>query len=321
MTPAPLLVVLRPLGLGDFLTAVPAYRALARAYPEHRRVLAAPRALHDLAALTGAFAAAVDVRPLAPLPPVLRRAALAVDLHGRGPASQRVLVASGAERLIAFACAEVPETRGGAAWDAGEHEVARWCRMLAHAGIAADPADLALAPPALRADARNATIVHPGAQSGARRWPAERFAAVARDERRRGRRVLVTGSLAERPLALEVARCAGLVESEVVAGRTSALDLAALVAHAGRVVCGDTGIAHLATAFGTPSVVLFGPTPPRQWGPPARPCHRVLWRGMPGDPHGTRLDPGLAAIGVDDVLAALADLPRLARGRVGTVRT
>ncbi len=71
------------------------------------------------------------------------------------------------------------------------------------------------------------------------------------------------------------------------------------------VVCGDTGIAHLATAFGTRSVVLFGPTPPRTWGPRVdRHLHTVLWTGRRGDPHGARLDPGLADIEAADVVAA-----------------
>jgi ADP-heptose:LPS heptosyltransferase len=75
-------------------------------------------------------------------------------------------------------------------------------------------------------------------------------------------------------------------------------------------VCGDTGVAHLATALGTPSVVLFGPTAPARWGPPPdRPIHRVLWAGAEGDPHADRPDPGLLRIGVDDVLVELADLP------------
>ena len=40
---------------------------------------------------------------------------------------------------IAFAHDEVPETAGMPQWRTGEHEVARWCRLLAHAGIPADP--------------------------------------------------------------------------------------------------------------------------------------------------------------------------------------
>jgi ADP-heptose:LPS heptosyltransferase len=95
----------------------------------------------------------------------------------------------------------------------------------------------------------------------------------------------------------------------VVAGRTDLLGLAALVARAGRVVCGDTGIAHLATALRTPSVLLFGPTSPRRWGPRGRGAHLVLWSGRTGDPHGTVPDPGLLQLTVDDVLAALAALP------------
>ena len=68
-------------------------------------------------------------------------------------------------------------------------------------------------------------------------------------------------------------------------------------------LCGDTGVAHLATAFGTPSVVLFGPTPPAEWGPPPeRPQHVVLHRGGRGDPHADEPDPGLLAITVEDVL-------------------
>jgi ADP-heptose:LPS heptosyltransferase len=82
------------------------------------------------------------------------------------------------------------------------------------------------------------------------------------------------------------------------------------VAGAGRVVCGDTSIAHLATATGTPSVVIFGPTDPARRGPPVdRPWHRALWTGRSGDAEGREPDPGLLQVTVDDVLAALADLP------------
>ncbi len=51
-------------------------------------------------------------------------------------------------------------------------------------------------------------------------------------------------------------------------------------------------------------MLLFGPTPPSEWGPPPeRARHVVLHRGGRGDPHGATADPGLLSIGVGDVLA------------------
>jgi ADP-heptose:LPS heptosyltransferase len=180
--------------------------------------------------------------------------------------------------------------------------------MLAGHGVPADPTRLDLTPPPgpVPEGVPDATLIHPGAASPARRWPAARFAAVARAEAAAGRRVVLTGGPGEGRLAREVARLAGLPAQAVQASRTDLLGLARLVAAAGRVVCGDTGVAHLATALGTPSVLLFGPTAPALWGPPAdRPRHRVLWAGRTGDPHGRTVDPGLLAIQVDEVLAAL----------------
>src|SRR4051794_29320588 len=149
-------------------------------------------------------------------------------------------------------------------------------------------------------------VVHPGAAFPGRRWPPERFAAVARFLVRAGHDVRITGGPAEEPLARAVAEGAGLGEEAVLAGRTSTLELAAVVAAARVVVSGDTGVAHLATAYRRPSVVLFGPVAPRLWGPPPRPQHVVLWHGDgAGDPWGTTLDPALATITVDEVVEAL----------------
>jgi ADP-heptose:LPS heptosyltransferase len=149
--------------------------------------------------------------------------------------------------------------------------------MLAHHGIAAEPADLALPPPGTTRP--GCVVVHPGAAHPRRRWPADRFAAVARALRGAGEEVVVTGASAEEALADEVRAGAGLPGTAVLAGRTDVLGLAGLVAEARLVICGDTGVAHLATAFGTPSVVLFGPVSPLEWGPPpGRPAHVTLWR-------------------------------------------
>jgi ADP-heptose:LPS heptosyltransferase len=303
-----LLVAYRALGLGDLLTGIPALRALARAFPDHRRVLAAPKVLEPLAMLSGAVDEVADTAPLAPLPPELHGADVAVNLHGRGPQSHAVLRAARPRRLIAFAAPAAPAERPGGAegpeWRAGEHEVARWCRLLEESGIPADPGDLDLPRPAPGPLAvEGATVIHPGAASGSRRWPADRWAGVARAA---GTPVLITGGADEAELAHEVAERAGLGAAAAVAGRTSLLELAGIVGAARRVASGDTGVAHLATALGVPSVILFGPTPPGEWGPPPeRRRHRVLWSGSRGDPHGDTPDPGLLEIEVEDVLAAL----------------
>ena len=77
-------------------------------------------------------------------------------------------------------------------------------------------------------------------------------------------------------------------------------------------ISGDTGIAHLASAYGTPSVVLFGPVDPAQWGPPADGPHVAL--AHPATRRGDRFvdepDPALLAIGVEEVLAAAAAVCR-----------
>ncbi len=310
------IVVLRALGLGDFLTAVPAYRAIRRAFPASHITLAAPRALEALVdLLDGAIDTLADVREAAPLPATLGGADLGINLHGCGPQSHRILLAAQPRRLIAFRHAAVEESAGGAAFEPREHEVARWCRLLREAGIAADPGelDLTVPPIAVPEHLREATVIHPGAASEARRWPADRWAAVARAELRRGRRVVITGSADERERALAIGSSAGVAAAQVLAGRTDLLQVAAVIASAARIVCSDTGVAHLATAFRRPSVVLFGPTAPVTWGPPPRPYHRVLWAGTTGDPHANRIDPGLAAISVQRVIAALNELPSNAK--------
>jgi ADP-heptose:LPS heptosyltransferase len=297
----PDLVVLRALGLGDLLTSVPALRALAKAVPG-RRVLLTPAPLGPLVAGPLGYEV-LDVRGVDAVPETLPAqaagAGLAVNLHGRGPQSTRALWRLRPGGLIAFT---------DASWREEEHEVARWCRLLAEAGIPADPEDLALDPPSVDPPeaAVGATLVHPGAASGARRWPVERWAAVVAAEQEAGRRVAITGGPDEVDLARSLAAAAGLGDDAVLAGRTSVAELAAAVAAAGRIACGDTGVAYLATALGTPSVVLFGPTDPALWGPPPRPIHTVLWAGRTGDPHAAEPDPGLLEIGVAEVVEALA---------------
>ena len=309
---APVLV-LRALGLGDALAGVPALRGLRRAFPGRPLVLAAPEPGGRYLQRQGVVD---DVLPTAGLVPVELPGSwvpgehVAVNLHGRGPLSHSLLLATRPERLVAFSCPDVGH-EDGPPWRADEHEVERWCRLVRGAGGECGPADLLLRPRS-RARRTGPVVLHPGAASGSRRWPAGRWAAVARELAGRGLPVVVTGSRDERVLCGDVA--AGVRGARNTSGTLDLDGLTDLVSGARLVLCGDTGVAHLATACATPSVVLFGPTPPSEWGPAIDPeLHTVLWHGDPddadrGDPHRPELDPLLARITVGEVLAATAAL-------------
>jgi Glycosyltransferase family 9 (heptosyltransferase) len=292
---------------------VPALRALRRGFPDHELVLAAPSPLRDLVELSGVACTLLPTRELEPLRWSGPAPTAAVNLHGRGPQSHRLLQALRPARLVAFGCEEAGHV--GPAWDADEHEVRRWCRLLAESlSTPVDPADLVLEAPRVEPPVGGAVVVHPGAAFPSRRWPADRFAAVARWARGEGHDVVVTGGPDEVGLGEAVRRRAGLPVGALLAGRTDLAQLAAEVAAARLVVCGDTGVAHLATAYATPSVLVFGPTPPSRWGPLVPGPHEVLWHGTAvGDPWADRPDPALLATGVDEVVGAATELLALTR--------
>jgi ADP-heptose:LPS heptosyltransferase len=326
----PTVLALRALQIGDLLVAVPALRALRRAHPEHRLVLATSPALAPLVERTES----VDLLLPTPDPTAVPWSGpppeVVVNLHGTGPQSHRALDALNPGRRIGFRCGNAGPGWEGPAWDAvaaaHPHERARWCALLEAVGIPADAGDLRLPSPTHAGRTRTGSaraaptadvspapvVVHPGAAYGAKRWPVERFAAVAAALDGPQTPVLVTGSGAERDLAEAVARRAGLPVDRVLAGRTDLGALCDLVARAGLVISGDTGIAHLASAYGTPSLVLFGPVDPAQWGPPADGPHVAL--AHPAARRGERFvdepDPALLAIGVEEVLAAAAAVSR-----------
>lgn len=301
------IVVLRALGLGDLLTAVPVLRGLRHAYPRADIRLATNPWLFPLARRIEAVDGLLPIDRLE-APGATWPCDLAVNLHGRGPESHALLRWRTGAPLLGFAHPTlVPD---GPVWTEQEHERERWCRMLAHFGIDADPDDLRLPTPAAHPALEDRVVIHPGAKAASRRWPAERFAAVARDLARHGESVVITAGPGEETLALDVAHRSG-AKCHVLHPDLATLD--ALVAHARLVVSGDTGIAHLAVAHDRPSITLFGPTPAREWGPPERgphvalgnrtsTCRRVDARG------GRAADPALLRVGVADVTRAARQL-------------
>lgn len=302
-------LILRALGLGDALTAVPALRGVRRRWPDRWLLLAGDDRIGSWLRDLGLVDEVLPARPLDtlgwPPPAVLGSTGhIAVNLHGRGPQSHRLLAATGPELLVAYRQATAGHL-DGPAWRSDEHEVDRWCRLVGDC----DRDDLRLP---WSGERSAEVLLHPGAAAEARRWPPDRWAALAAGLIRAGHRVALTGGPGERRLCAGIAAATADLASgaapESLAGRLTLPELAARVAAARLLVCGDTGVAHLATAYRTRSVVLFGPVSPRRWGPAVdADRHTVLWAGAgrrPGDPHGHRLDPALARITVDQVATA-----------------
>ena len=319
-----MVLVVRHCGLGDFLTALPAIRAIRRQYPEHHLVTTCPASLLGLARrLTTADAfitepasarldpighAGADYRIVERILTLRSRPEVVIALRVPvRPDLMAALVRMEPENLVAYRHTEVPGTESLPEFSFEDHILVRWERILQPTGIRTERNDLYLASDgAAFGPWTGTTIIHVGSASPARRWPVERWAAVAEMVTAMGHSVVVTGSEAERPLAETVVRSAGLSPSRNLCGVTDILDLAAIVQHARLVLSTDTGIAHLATAFRRRSVTLFGAVSPTQWGPPAGyELNIALWKGGYGEAYADSADPGLLRITVSDVLNAV----------------
>jgi len=117
----------------------------------------------------------------------------------------------------------------------------------------------------------------PGAEYGpAKRWPAAHYAALARSlHAADGSIVVLLGSAGEAALCEEIASAAPGA-CRVLAGRTSLLEAMALIATSRGLASNDSGLMHVAAAFGVPQVAMFGSTTPLHT-PPLNPKARVLW--------------------------------------------
>jgi heptosyltransferase-2 len=176
------------------------------------------------------------------------------------------------------------------------HQVFHYLGLVRALGAEADPAPrLPVAPAAVESVTRilgeagvaeTAEIIALNAGSvygGAKRWPAERFAAAgdALAERWRASVVLV-GSGPETPLLERVAR--GMRRQAVVlGGRTNLAELAALLRRSRVVLTNDTGAMHVAAAVDAPVIALFGPTDAGATGP-LGPRSRIVRTPVPCSP-------------------------------------
>lgn len=148
-------------------------------------------------------------------------------------------------------------------------------------GLERDVPRLQLAPGAIDAVLRAQNLLRagyqvfaPGAEFGpAKRWPAAYFAELAR--LLAPRPVVLLGSGKEAALCEEIAALGG-GHCRNLAGQTSLAEALALIAGAQGVVSNDSGLMHVAAAFGVPQVAVFGSSSPLHT-PPLNAHATVLW--------------------------------------------
>ena len=120
-------------------------------------------------------------------------------------------------------------------------------------------------------------VFAPGAEYGpAKCWPVSHYASLARSlHARHAQPVLLLGSGKEAALCEQIAAEASGA-CIALAGKTSLQDAMALIAAARGLVSNDSGLMHVAAAFGIPQAAVFGSTSPEHT-PPLNPRARVVW--------------------------------------------
>jgi lipopolysaccharide heptosyltransferase I len=279
-------LIVRLGALGDVVHTIPAAAALRRAFPaaaidwlveaRHRPIVdlvsVVDRAVVLERATVGGW---IDVSR------VLRRTSYDIAIDFQGLLKSAVLArASGAARVVGFSIWHLREKSARPFYSAAgsadaDHVIRKNLHLLRAIGIEDDEVRFPLmyAPSAAMAQlqaqlpaGRAFALVNPGAAWPNKRWPAERYGEVASFLHDAcGLTPVVIWGPGEDALANAVKTSSS--NTAVVAPPTGVADLVALSRAAALVVSGDTGPLHIATAVGTPTVSLFGPTDPGRNGP------------------------------------------------------
>lgn len=291
--------VLRGGGIGDLMFAVPAMAALQAAYPDarltllgtpvHRAVLGDGRGPvdevvvlpfaegvrpgHEDPALTAAFLSTMRQRCFD----------LAVQVHGGGGFSNGFLLEMGARHTVGTRAPDAVALERNLPYRYYQHEVLRALEVVGLAGAPAGPLEARLSVSAderenarLRRTASRLLTIHPGATDPRRRWPADRFGAVAAGAAADGWQVVVVGDESDRAAGESIVEAAGSPRVTSLAGELNMSGLFGMLAESTVMVGNDSGPRHLAAAVGTPTVGLYWVGNCLNAGPLGRGLHRVL---------------------------------------------
>lgn len=328
------IAVLRALGgIGDVLTALPALAQLRAAHPRARisyiGLPAIEAVARRFAPLIDRFVAFPGFPGIPEIPFEARRLHdfidaergnpqfdLCVQMHGSGSVSNVFAALLGAKRTAGYFIPGLwcPNDADYSEFPDALSERDRWSALAERLDcprveVLAFPVEdverwtLSELAPGL--ERKTYAVVHAGASDPARRWPAERFAAVADRLAASGLRIVLTGTANECVLVKSVAEAMRIPALDLC-GLTTLGEAAALIERAALVVTNDTGTSHIAASLARPSVVVFTTTDPARWAPENRELHIAVGSGVPDIPAGQQARRGVPSCpSVDEVLAAV----------------
>ena len=131
-------------------------------------------------------------------------------------------------------------------------------------------------------DDRNFALLHPSSAFATKQWPTENFAHTAEYLAEKGLHTVAIASKNESNVLEDLKR-----ESKVPVTTFDDLtlpEITALAAKARLFVGNDSGIAHIAAAVGTPSVVVFGSSNRNHWRPWTDAPHEIVFEPLPCQP-------------------------------------
>ncbi len=121
-------------------------------------------------------------------------------------------------------------------------------------------------------------VLFPGASKKEKRWPPEKFAALAQRLESRGCKIVLVGGDGDRELSSQIKK---KVRNAVdLTGMTNLLQTAAIIGEADLFISADSGLLHIAYGLGIPTVSLFGPGSSEKWGPRGE-MHIIISKPFP----------------------------------------
>lgn len=277
------LLVIRPGGMGDMVLLLPALRAIRHQFPGAAIDLICEKRNREILQLA-AWPDTVLLYDDAPARLLIHlcrhRYDAVIDTEQFHYFSAIMAIAARAPARIGF---KISPGRNLlythlANYDLEGSETDQFLALLAPLGIAtvappaatlATPASLPVGLPSHFSTSGTRLItIHPGCTTRYKQWAPARFAELMRRLARDPRQVFaLVGDRNDRRVAEAVMAQAGLGPRAVsLAGRLSLAETAAVLAKSALYVGGDSGLAHVAAALGTPTVTLFGPSDSRKWG-------------------------------------------------------